>query len=85
MGHPLFMDERYGGNRILKGTIFTKYKQFALKVMETMPRQSLHAKSLGFEHPTTGKWMFFESALPKDYQTALDMWRDYVSDRKALL
>jgi 23S rRNA pseudouridine1911/1915/1917 synthase len=84
-GHPLFMDERYGGNRILKGTIFTKYKQFALKVMESMPRQSLHAKSLGFEHPTTGKWMFFESDLPKDYQTALDMWRDYVNDRKSLL
>jgi 23S rRNA pseudouridine1911/1915/1917 synthase len=85
LGHPLFMDERYGGHRILKGTIFTKYKQFVLKVMDVMPRQSLHAKSLGFEHPTTGKWMSFESELPKDFQTALDMWRDYVTDRKALL
>ena len=85
LGHPLFMDERYGGHRILKGTIFTKYKQFVLKVMDIMPRQSLHAKSLGFEYPTTGKWMSFESDLPKDFQTALDMWRDYVTDRKALL
>jgi 23S rRNA pseudouridine1911/1915/1917 synthase len=85
LGHPLFMDEKYGGNRILKGTIFTKYKQFALKTMETLPRQALHARSLAFEHPTTGKWMSFESALPPDFQKALDMWRDYVTDRKALL
>lgn len=84
-GHSLFMDEKYGGNRILKGTIFTKYKQFALKTMETCPRQALHAKSLGFEHPTTGKWMYFESELPDDFKTALDMWRDYVTDRKKLL
>ncbi len=85
LGHPLFMDARYGGHRILKGTIFTKYKQFVLKVMDIVPRQTLHAKTLGFEHPRTGKWMQFESELPKDIQTALDMWRDYVNDRKALL
>jgi 23S rRNA pseudouridine1911/1915/1917 synthase len=85
LGHPLFMDARYGGHRILKGTIFTKYKQFVLKVMENMPRQSLHAKSLGFEHPTTGKWMQFECDLPKDFQEALDRWREYVNERKALL
>lgn len=85
LGHPLFMDERYGGNRILKGTIFTKYKQFVLKVMEMIPRQTLHAKTLGFEHPRTGKWMQFECDLPKDFKSALDMWRDYVNDRKALL
>ncbi len=84
-GHPLFMDERYGGDRILKGTIFTKYKQFALKAMEAIPRQALHARTLAFEHPTTGKWMSFESELPKDFATALDMWRAYVDDRKALL
>jgi 23S rRNA pseudouridine1911/1915/1917 synthase len=53
--------------------------------METLPRQALHARSLAFEHPTTGKWMSFESALPPDFQKALDMWRDYVTDRKALL
>lgn len=85
LGHPLFMDARYGGHRILKGTIFSKYKQFVLKAMELMPRQSLHARSLGFEHPTTGKWMQFESELPKDFADCLDMWRGYVNERKALL
>jgi 23S rRNA pseudouridine1911/1915/1917 synthase len=85
LGHPLFMDEKYGGNRILKGTIFSKYKQFALKAMETLPRQALHARSLAFEHPTTGKWMTFESELPPDFKATLDMWRDYVNDRKALM
>jgi 23S rRNA pseudouridine1911/1915/1917 synthase len=85
LGHPLFMDEKYGGNRILKGTIFTRYKQFALKAMETLPRQSLHAKTLGFEHPTTQKWMQFEAELPEDYSKCLQMWRDYVNERKSLL
>jgi 23S rRNA pseudouridine1911/1915/1917 synthase len=85
LGHPLFMDERYGGHLILKGTIFTKYKQFVLKAMDALQRQSLHAKSLGFEHPKTGKWMHFESELPKDFQKGLDLWRDYVNERKALL
>jgi 23S rRNA pseudouridine1911/1915/1917 synthase len=85
LGHPLFMDEKYGGNKILKGTIFSKYKQFALKAMETLPRQALHARSLAFEHPTTGKWMSFESNLPPDFQATLDMWRSYVTDRKALM
>jgi 23S rRNA pseudouridine1911/1915/1917 synthase len=85
LGHPLFMDEKYGGNKILKGTIFTRYKQFAMKAMETMPRQSLHAKTLGFEHPTTQKWMQFESELPEDYRTCLNMWREYVTERKSLL
>ena len=85
LGHPLFMDEKYGGNRILKGTIFTKYKHFALKAMDTIPRQALHARSLAFEHPTTGKWLEFESALPPDFSTVLDMWREYLTDRKALM
>jgi 23S rRNA pseudouridine1911/1915/1917 synthase len=84
-GHPLFMDERYGGHRILKGTIFTRYKQYVLKIMDIMQRQSLHAKTLCFEHPTTGKWMQFDCPLPKDYQTALDMWREYVNERKTLI
>lgn len=85
LGHPLFMDEKYGGARILKGTIFTKYKQFVLKTMEVLPRQSLHAKSLGFEHPTTGKWMQFESELAADFAQGLQLWRDYVTERRALV
>lgn len=85
LGHPLFMDTKYGGHRILKGTIFTKYKQFALKTMDVLPRQALHARSLGFEHPTTGKWMQFEAELPPDFAQGLDRWRDYVNERRSLL
>ena len=85
LGHPLFMDAKYGGHRILKGTIFTKYKQFVLKAMDILPRQALHARSLGFEHPTTGKWMQFEADLPPDYAQGLQMWRDYVNERKSLV
>jgi 23S rRNA pseudouridine1911/1915/1917 synthase len=85
LGHTLFMDEKYGGQYILKGTVFTKYKQFVYKTMEVLTRQALHAKSLGFEHPTTGKWMFFDSELPDDFKNGLQMWRDYVIERKALL
>jgi 23S rRNA pseudouridine1911/1915/1917 synthase len=84
-GHPLFMDERYGGHRILKGTIFSKYKQFVLNVMDMIPRQALHARSIGFEHPTTKEWMYFESELPTDFQNALNKWRSYVEDRRSLL
>ena len=85
LGHPLFMDEKYGGARILKGTIFTKYKQFAMKAMDAIPRQALHARSLGFEHPTTGKWMNFEAELPEDFTKALQMWREYVTERRNLM
>ncbi len=85
LGHPLFMDTKYGGHRILKGTIFTKYKQFVLKTMDILPRQALHARSLGFEHPTTGKWMQFEAELPPDYAQGLERWRDYVNERRSLV
>ena len=85
LGHPLFMDKRYGGDKILKGTIFTKYRQFAEKAMDTCPRQALHAKTLSFDHPTTGQRMEFNSELPTDFATCLKLWENYVEDRKALL
>ncbi|MCB0643524.1 MAG: RNA pseudouridine synthase, partial [Phaeodactylibacter sp.] len=82
MGHPLFADERYGGNEIRKGTIHSKYRQFVDNCFKVMSRQALHAKSLGFEHPITKKWMEFEAPLPEDFQAVLERWRVYVNDRK---
>ncbi len=79
IGHPLFSDELYGGNRVLKGTTFTKYKQFVTNCFDLLNRQALHAKSLGFVHPVTGKEMFFDSELPKDLQAVLEKWRTYVN------
>jgi 23S rRNA pseudouridine1911/1915/1917 synthase len=76
MGHPLFSDDHYGGNRILKGVVFSKYKQFVDNCFSILPRQGLHAKSLGFQHPTTKKWMQFDSELPHDIQTVVDKWRN---------
>ena len=81
IGHPLFSDERYGGDQILKGTTFSKYRQFVQNCFEICPRQALHAKTLGFVHPKTGKEMFFNSELPADMQTLIEKWRDYVSSR----
>ncbi len=78
IGHPLFNDESYGGNRILKGTTFTKYQQFVRNCFALLPRQALHAKSLGFAHPTTGEFVRFESELPSDFQSVLEKWRNYV-------
>ena len=78
IGHPLFNDESYGGDHILKGTTFSKYQQFIRNCFALMPRQALHAKSLGFVHPTTGKFTLFESELPADFQAVLDKWRSYV-------
>tara|TARA_B100000767_G_scaffold275765_1_gene315272 strand:+ start:24071 stop:25105 length:1035 start_codon:yes stop_codon:yes gene_type:complete len=77
IGHTLFNDERYGGDAILKGTSFTKYKQFVDNCFKLIPRQALHAKTLGFEHPKTGKWMEFDSDIPSDMKNALDKWRQY--------
>jgi len=77
IGHPLFNDERYGGNLILKGTTFTKYKQFVDNCFKIIPRQALHAKTLGFIHPTTGEKMFFDSELPEDFSKAIEKWRSY--------
>lgn len=76
LGHPLFSDDFYGGNRILKGVVFSKYKQFVDNCFSIMPRQGLHAKSLGFEHPTTKEWMQFDSELPHDMHTVVDKWRN---------
>lgn len=81
IGHPLFNDARYGGNQILKGTTFTKYKQFVLNSFKILPRQALHAKSLGFIHPGSNKSLFFDSALPPDMQAAIDKWDKYTSNR----
>lgn len=77
IGHTLFNDERYGGEKILKGTTFTKYKQFVANCFKVLPRQALHAKTLGFEHPTTGKWMSFTSEIPDDMQDCIEKWRNY--------
>lgn len=85
IGHPLFSDEKYGGDSIRRGAIFSKYKLFVEKCFSLLPRHALHAKSLGFEHPVTGERMLFESELPEDFQNALDAWRGYVEERKALL
>ncbi|HEX5111307.1 MAG TPA: RluA family pseudouridine synthase [Saprospiraceae bacterium] len=82
IGHPVFNDARYGGDYIRKGTVYTKYKQFVDNCFELCPRQALHARTIGFEHPTTGKRMNFDSELPPDMQQVLEKWRGYVSSRK---
>ena len=82
IGHPLFNDERYGGNRILKGTTFSKYRQFVENSFTLLPRQALHAAVLGFKHPNTGKDMLFESPLPSDMKQVIDKWRNYLTYRK---
>jgi len=77
LGHPLFNDEEYGGDVILKGTTFTKYKQFVQNCFKICSRQALHAKSLGFKHPVTKEDMFFDSALAEDMEQLIDKWRKY--------
>lgn len=77
INHPLFNDIRYGGDKILKGTTFTKYKQFVSNCFSLIPRQALHAKSLGFHHPTTGDAIFFESELPNDLKQVVEKWDGY--------
>lgn len=77
IGHPLFNDARYGGDLILKGTTFTKYKQFIDNCFKVLPRQALHAKTLGFVHPTTGEMMRFDTELPQDMQECIEKWRNY--------
>lgn len=80
IGHTLFNDERYGGDSILKGTTFTKYKQFVENCFKLLPRQALHAKTLGFTHPKTGKFMQFDSDLPNDLQSCIKKWENYVAN-----
>ncbi len=82
IGHVLFNDERYGGHEILKGTHFSKYKQFVNNCFDICPRQALHAKTLGFIHPRTGKEMFFTSELPEDMMQLLEKWRTYINNRE---
>lgn len=77
IGHPLFNDARYGGDQILKGTTFSKYKQFIANCFDTCPRQALHAKTLGFIHPRTGQQMDFDSEIPDDMTSLIEKWRDY--------
>lgn len=84
IGHTLFNDERYGGDIILKGTTYTKYKQFVDNCFKILPRQALHAKTLGFEHPTTKEKMFFSSETPDDFQQCLDKWRKYTVNQKEI-
>jgi 23S rRNA pseudouridine1911/1915/1917 synthase len=79
--HPLFNDDTYGGDQILKGTTFTKYKQFVQNCFQVLPRHALHAKSLGFEHPATGEKMFFDSELPEDMKQVIEKWRRYTGGR----
>jgi 23S rRNA pseudouridine1911/1915/1917 synthase len=79
IGHTLFNDERYGGNLILKGTTFTKYKQFIENCFKTLPRQALHAKTLGFQHPVTKEYMQFNSDLPQDMVDCIEKWRNYTN------
>ena len=83
IGHTLFNDERYGGNLILKGTTFTKYKQFIDNCFKTLPRQALHAKTLGFVHPVTGEMMRFDTEIPKDMADCIEKWRNYSKSNAA--
>jgi len=79
LGHPLFNDDFYGGDKIVKGTVYAKYKQFVDNCFAICPRHALHAKTLGFAHPVTGKQLFFDTELPKDMQQVIEKWRKYVS------
>ena len=81
IGHPLFNDVLYGGDRILKGTTFSKYRQFIDNCFSEIPRHCLHAKVLGFVHPTTGKELFFDSELPSDMKAVIEKWRNYLKTR----
>jgi 23S rRNA pseudouridine1911/1915/1917 synthase len=82
IGHPLFNDATYGGDKILKGTTFTKYKQFIQNCFSILPRQALHARFLGFEHPVSGTNMEFESPLPDDFSNVLEKWKTYITFTK---
>tara|TARA_R100000935_G_scaffold14034_1_gene28240 strand:+ start:7442 stop:8491 length:1050 start_codon:yes stop_codon:yes gene_type:complete len=77
IGHTLFNDERYGGEKILKGTTFSKYKQFVDNCFKVLPRQALHARTLGFEHPVTAEFLKFEAPIPEDIEACLEKWRSY--------
>lgn len=82
IGHTLFNDERYGGDQILKGTSFSKYRQFVDNCFKVLPRQALHAKTLGFKHPSSGKFMSFSSELPEDMNSCIEKWRAYAKHKE---
>ncbi len=84
-GHPLFNDGRYGGDRVVKGTVFTNYRRFVENTFGVLPRQALHAHTLGFTHPMTGERLHFEAPVPEDMQLALQRWRDYLGSRQEVL
>lgn len=84
-GHPLFNDARYGGDRVVKGTVFTNYRRFVENTFDVLPRQALHAHTLGFTHPTTGARLYFEAPMPEDMTGALARWRDYLGSRQEVL
>jgi len=81
IGHPLFNDDTYGGDKVLRGTTFSKYKQFVQNCFKIMPRHALHAKSLGFLHPKNDEWIQFDSDLPSDFSAVIDRWRNYTEQR----
>lgn len=83
-GHPLFNDDTYGGDRILKGTTFSKYKQFVMNCFDALPRQALHATTLGFVHPKTKENVFFSSSLPEDMTTVIEKWRTYTTQNRQI-
>ncbi len=83
--HPLFNDDEYGGDHILKGTTFTKYQQFVKNCFKILPRQALHARSLAFDHPLSGKRLSFDSELPDDMQQVIEKWRKYISGRDSVI
>ncbi len=85
IGHPLFNDDSYGGDKIVKGTVFSKYKQFVENCFELCPRHALHAKTLGFRHPRTRQQMWFNSEIPNDMQAVIEKWRDYVKAKVSTL
>jgi len=85
LGHPLFADGKYGGKEIVKGTRHRRYEAFVNNCLTILPRHALHAKSLGFEHPTTGEWLNFDSELPQDMVNCIEKWRHYVEHQKELI
>lgn len=84
LGHPVFNDEKYGGDRIAKGTVHTRYRQFVENLFQGFDRHALHARTLGFVHPVTGTWMQFESELPPEFEFILEKWRHYTYHQKQL-
>ena len=82
LGHPLFNDPEYGGDRILRGTTFTKYKQFVQNCFELLPGQALHARTLGFVHPSSGEEMLFDAPLPEGFSAVIQKWRTYIQGRR---